>query len=289
MIVHNEEAALPRCLDSVAGLADEIVIVDTGSTDATVAMATGYEAAVLHHDFSPIDYAAARNLGLDRATGDHVLVLDADETLDPASGPLVRALATGDEDVGYVVTRRNLPREAARAPWLDHAVRLFRRDPRFRFAGRVHETIDRSILAAGGRLQRADIVLNHHLPPEPQAREKGLRYLELLRVEASDDPDRLVFLAAELHKLERYAEATRVAERVAELAPDDFTAQFTAALYHHFYAGDPARADRDLDAALGLRPDDPEALALRTEIRGAAERLQTPQTHASHADPSGEC
>jgi glycosyltransferase involved in cell wall biosynthesis len=265
MIVRNEAVALPRCLDSVAEVADEIVVVDTGSTDNTVAIARQRGATVLHHDFSRADFAAARNAGLAQAHGDVVLVLDADETLDPRSVPVVRALAAAPEHAGYVVTRRNLPADGG-TPWEDHAVRLFRRRDDFRYAGRVHETVDDAILRAGGRLRRSAVVLNHWLPPAEQSRAKSLRYLALLEEEASDDPDRLVFLAAEYHRLERFAEATTVAERVAELAPDDFTAQFNAALYHHFYAHDPARARADLAAALTLRPADPEALALLAAI-----------------------
>jgi glycosyltransferase involved in cell wall biosynthesis len=266
MIVRDEEAVLPRCLDSVADLVDEIVIVDTGSTDATVAIAEARDATVLHHDFSPVDFAAARNAGLARVRGDQVLVLDADETLTAESAPVVRDLAAGTAGIGYVVTRRNVPADPSATAWMDHAVRLFPADPVFRYAGRVHETIDASILAAGGRLRRCDVLLNHFLPAADLARAKGLRYLELLREEGSDDPDRLTFLAAEYHRLELYADATKVAERVAELAPTDFTAQFTAALYHHFYAGDQARARADLAIALSLRPADPEALALLAEI-----------------------
>jgi glycosyltransferase involved in cell wall biosynthesis len=262
MIVRDEEAALRRCLKSVDGLAGEIVVVDTGSTDATVDIARAHHATVLQHDFTRVDFAAARNAGLAAATGDFVLVLDADETLDPPSVPAVRALAERGGDVGYVVRRRNIPADPAEHPWFDHAVRLFGHNPLFRYAGSVHETVDASVLAAGARLIRSDIVLNHHLAPSPELRAKGLRYLDLLRAESSEDPDRLVFLAAEYHKLERYAEATAVAERAAELAPDDFDAQFTAALYHFFYAGDASRASEDLSAALRIRPNAPEALDL---------------------------
>jgi glycosyltransferase involved in cell wall biosynthesis len=267
MIVRDEEAVLSRCLDSVADVVDEIVIVDTGSTDATVAIAREHKATVLHHDFSPVDFAAARNAGLARARGDNVLVLDADESLDPDCKALVRALSAANRNIGYVVTRRNIPAEPATTPWLDHAVRLFPQNPDFRYAGIVHETIDASILDAGAGLRRCDIVLNHHLPPAELARQKGLRYLELLRSECSDDPDRLVFLGAEYHKLQMYAEATAVAERVAELAPDDFTAQFNAALCHHFFTADADRAQSDLAAALRIRPDDPAARNLLIAIR----------------------
>jgi glycosyltransferase involved in cell wall biosynthesis len=267
MIVRDEEAALPRCLDSVAGVVDEIVVVDTGSTDATVDIARRSGARVLHHDFTHVDFAAARNAGLDAAAADHVLVLDADETLDPSSVPAVLALAARDEDAGHIVRRRNIPSDRASNPWWDHAVRLFRNNPLFRYAGRVHETIDASILAAGARLRRTDVVIDHHLAPPAELRAKGLRYLDLLREEASDDPERLVFLAAEYHKLQMYAEATAVAERVARLAPGDFDAHLAAGLYHYFYAGDPDRAEQDVRTALRIRPDDPEARALLSQIR----------------------
>jgi glycosyltransferase involved in cell wall biosynthesis len=266
MIVRDEEAALSRCLNSVADVVDEIIIVDTGSTDRTVEIAVEHHATVLHHDFTQVDFAAARNRGLVAARGDTVLVLDADETLDPASAPIVRALAAESEDAGYVVTRRNVPADPARPAWYDHAVRLFSHRPSFRYEGRVHETIDGTILASGGRLRRSGIVLNHCLPDEPAADAKGRWYLELLHEEASDDPDRLVFLAAEYHKLRMYAEATAVAERVAALAPTDFEAQFNAALYHFCYGDDSETARAEVAAALRLRPAAPEALALLKAI-----------------------
>jgi glycosyltransferase involved in cell wall biosynthesis len=267
LIVRDEEAVLARCLASVAGVADEIVLVDTGSTDATVTIAREHGATVLRHGFDPVDFAGARNVGLAAAAGDFILVLDADETLDPASGPAVRLLASERADVGYVVTRRNI---ATGKTWFDHAVRLFPRRPEYRYRYRVHETIDDSILAAGGRIQRSEIVVEHHLPAESQSRGKGLRYLALLEEEDSQDPDRLVFLAAEYHKLEMYADAIAVAEKVAALSPDDFTAQFNVALYHHFFAQDPDRAKADVRKALHLRPTDPEALALLAEIDSVA-------------------
>jgi glycosyltransferase involved in cell wall biosynthesis len=267
LIVRNEEAVLARCLASVAGVADEIVLVDTGSTDATVTIAREHGATVLGHDFDPVDFGAARNAGLAAAAGDFILVLDADETLDPASAPAVRLLASEQANAGYVVTRRNI---APAKTWFDHAVRLFPRRPEYRYRYRVHETVDDSILAAGGRILRSEIVIDHHLPGEAQSREKGLRYLALLEEEDSRDPDRLVFLAAEYHKLERYADAVAVAERVATLSPDDFTAQLNAGLYHLFFARDPDRAKADVQKALDLRPTDPEALALLARIDAVA-------------------
>jgi hypothetical protein len=93
MIVKNEQAVLDRCLASARGAVDEIIVVDTGSTDDTIEIARDHGATVLHHDFTDLDFAAARNRSLTAATGDFALVLDADETLHPGSTDLIRLLA----------------------------------------------------------------------------------------------------------------------------------------------------------------------------------------------------
>src|ERR1700685_3183949 len=97
MMVRNEERDLPRCLDSVRALAGEIIVVDTGSTDATPAIAASYGAQVIPFDFTKVDFAAARNAGIAQARGEWILILDADESLDAASAPLVEELMAGDE------------------------------------------------------------------------------------------------------------------------------------------------------------------------------------------------
>ena len=78
MIVKNEEANLGRCLESVKGIVDEIVVVDTGSTDATKIIADSFNAVVYDFTWSN-DFSAARNFGLEKATGAIRLILDADE------------------------------------------------------------------------------------------------------------------------------------------------------------------------------------------------------------------
>ncbi len=264
MIVRNEEAVLGRCLDSVAGVVDEVIVVDTGSTDATKEIARDRGATVLDHDFTVTDFAGARNHGLDHARGELILVLDADETLAVWEPP--------DGKAGYVVTRRNLGPEDVRPLWTDYTVRVFPRHPGYRYRHRVHETVHESILEAGGRIRTSGTVIDHFMPALEVRRAKGLRYLDVLERDIAhtpDDAERLVFLAAEYHKLEMFAEAIRVAERVAWLCPDDFTAQITAALYHLVYAHDPETARHDLAQALRLRPDDTEALGLLKVIEAA--------------------
>jgi glycosyltransferase involved in cell wall biosynthesis len=267
MIVKNEQDTLDRCLASAREAVDEIVVVDTGSTDDTAEIARDHGAIVLPHDFADLDFAAARNRSLDAATGDFVLVLDADETLHPDSAGLVGALPAGGGDVGYVVKRRN--RRPGGKATVDHAVRLFARRPAFRYRNRVHETVDTAILEAGGQLRRSHVIIEHHLPTIEREAEKNRLYLRLLERDLADDPDdvdRLTFLAAEHHKLGDFRSATEVAERIAGLLPEDFGAQLTLALYHFAYGGDRARARPSARIALRLRPQDPEAYALWTAL-----------------------
>jgi glycosyltransferase involved in cell wall biosynthesis len=272
MIVRDEQDRLPRCLASVAGVVDQLIIVDTGSCDATVRIARQHGALVLPYDFTAVDFAAARNHGLAHATGRFILVLDADESLAPDSVAHLRAHLIAGEPVGYILERHNYLPGGDQPVRVDHAVRLFPNQPEYRYRRRVHETVDESILAAGGRLQRSPVVVNHFLPDPDRQREKSLVYLQLLLADVAaepDDVDRLVFLAAEYHKLEMFEQAIEVAERISSLCPDDFSAQFNAALYHFAYAGDPSRARAELATALRLRPGDPEGLALLAAIEQA--------------------
>jgi glycosyltransferase involved in cell wall biosynthesis len=262
MMVRNEARALGRCLDSVGGLADEMVVVDTGSTDATVAIARRYGAQVAAFDFTFVDFAAARNAALARAAGGWILVLDADETLEPAAAPWIREAVARDENAGYYLERVNHHRNAAEDT-MDYIVRLFPNRPLYRFRGRVHETVDASILAGGGRLRRTGIRIHHDFAGDPERRrQRNLRYIEILREEIAGDPEdlsRLVFLGAEYHQLGMFGEATRVAERLARLRPLDAEAHLHAGVYHLLYQTDRRRARADFREALRLRPEYAEA------------------------------
>jgi len=268
MIVKDEERNLPRCLDSVSVLAPEIIVVDTGSVDATPRIAAGYGAQILPFDFSFVDFAAARNHALAHATGRWILVLDADETLDPATVSLIAHLIAGSENAGYYLERHNHALDASTSDTTtttDHAVRIFPNRPAHRYRGRVHETIDASILAAGGRLLTTDIRIHHNFASDPEARRrKNHWYIRILNEEIAADPtddSRLDFLAAEYHQLEMYDEATAIAERIARLRPLDARAQLFAGVYHLLYQPDLTQARADFTQALKLRPDYPEALS----------------------------
>jgi len=262
MIVKNEERNLPRCLDSVRGLAGELIVVDTGSTDATPRMAAGYGAEVIPFDFTIVDFAAARNLAIARASGRWILMLDADEALDGASMPAIERLVAPDENAGYFLERHNHSSDSE-TDFTDHVVRLFPNRPNHRYRGRVHETIDASILAGGGRLLKTDIRIDHTFSSDREARRRRNHwYIGILKEEIAADPSddtRLDFLAAEYHQLEMFDEATGIAERIVGMRPLDPRAHLFVGLYHLLYKRDPARARADFNQALKLRPGYAEA------------------------------
>ena len=123
LIVKNEEQNLPRCLDSVRGLAGEVIVIDTGSTDRTPGIAANYGAEVISFDFTIVDFAAARNRALERASGRWILMLDADETLVPSGVPILEELIAFDENAGYFLRRHNHSSDS-QSPFTDYVVRL---------------------------------------------------------------------------------------------------------------------------------------------------------------------
>jgi len=262
MIAKNEERDIAACLESVRGLAGETIVVDTGSTDRTRAIAAEYGAEVIPFDFTFVDFAAARNCAIGRARGEWILMLDADETLAPGSAAGIEKLAAEDRNAGYFLERVNRSSEAEK-PFTDHVVRLFPKRPGIGYRGRVHETVDASILAGGGKLIRTAIRIDHRFRADAEARRrKNLWYIEILKEEIAADPadhSRLDFLAAEYHQLEMFPEATEVAERIARVRPNDARAHLFVGVYHLLYRPDLPRARADFERALELRPGYPEA------------------------------
>ncbi|MFD2331491.1 glycosyltransferase [Cohnella sp. GCM10020058] len=144
MIVRNEAGVLERCLESVSGLVDEIVVVDTGSTDETKRIAEVRGANI--YDFTwTNDFAEARNFSLSKATGQWILVLDADEYVDPASAPSLLAFLrqTGEsKPLGIVLPIFNfVDREGSGKISQSSSVRLFPRLPNLSFERAIHEQL----------------------------------------------------------------------------------------------------------------------------------------------------
>jgi tetratricopeptide (TPR) repeat protein len=219
MIVRDEADHLPECLASLRHKVDEIVVVDTGSRDATAQIAAEAGARVLHFDWID-DFAAARNRGLDEVTADWVLYIDADE----------RLRTPDDRPLGRFIDPRALAATVRFAPKSGYTRyrewRLFRRDPRLRFAGRIHETVVPAIEDIARReglvLPRTPVEIDH-LGYDGDQSAKHARNLPLLRRATAEDPDRVYcwyHLAESLCALGEIEEAVRAGRRGLQAARD---------------------------------------------------------------------
>jgi tetratricopeptide (TPR) repeat protein len=142
MIVKNEAKQLARCLSSVQGIVDEMVVVDTGSTDETVAIARQFTAQV--HEFPwNDDFSAARNQSLTYAQGDWVLVLDADEVLVREIEPVLKQAIQRPDALVVNLVRSEIG--ATQSPY-SLVSRLFRRHPDLHFTRPYHALIDDSAM-----------------------------------------------------------------------------------------------------------------------------------------------
>ncbi|WP_421655148.1 tetratricopeptide repeat protein [Leptothermofonsia sp. ETS-13] len=139
MIVRDEEALLPRCLKSVHGFVDEIVVVDTGSTDGTVDIARAFGARVYSFDWCD-DFSAARNESLKYARGEWILVLDADEVLVPEIVPTLKQAMQKQDVLVMTLLRQEVGNHP---PSL--ISRAFRNRSDIRFTRPYHELVDDSI------------------------------------------------------------------------------------------------------------------------------------------------
>ncbi|MDB5098550.1 MAG: hypothetical protein JWM80_2971 [Cyanobacteria bacterium RYN_339] len=224
LIVKDEAATLPRCLASLQGVVDEIVVVDTGSSDGTVAIAEAAGAKLGHFPWGD-DFSAARNAALDLATGDWVLVIDADEELVVDDLAALRTLLAGPQAV-YKLPLHDVRGGQATGPGAG-VVRLFPRLPELRFDGRVHESLGRGMTKLGTALLDTEALhLVHHgyVPAVMLAKGKPERNLRLARLEAEEHPDRPL-AAFELGRAaitaDRLPEALAAWERLRAMPPSD--------------------------------------------------------------------
>lgn len=137
MIVKNESQTLPQCLDSVKAYVDEIIIVDTGSVDGTPEVATQYGAKVSYFQWCD-DFAAARNYSISQASGDWILVLDADEELIVESEDFLYQINSQSDIVAYSIVRTEANDCSSTPAYL---TRLFRHLPDVNYANRFHEQL----------------------------------------------------------------------------------------------------------------------------------------------------
>ena len=194
MIVKNEEHFLPEALTSLQGLADELIIVDTGSTDTTKTIAKTFTPHVYDYPWKD-DFSAARNYSLTKATHDWILVLDADKAIAHEDHEAIRALTHHTDFVACSLVQVNYTNDTTLLGYTPiknrttytknftgsitcNIIRLFQNHKNIRFAGAVHESVD-ATATAQGRILKTNIPLHHYQFLKGTTTQKQLKYLEI--------------------------------------------------------------------------------------------------------------
>lgn len=192
MIARNEERFLADCLRRAAPCVDEIVLVDTGSTDRTIEIAESFGAKVVQRAWDD-DFSAPRNEGLRHATGDWILVLDADEFVGPTTKERIRELALDEKAAGYLMRFVNVvPGQKSVGVMM---VRLFRNLPGIAYQHVIHEQITPSLVAKGAELglslSSCDLEVEHHGYSDEVvgSRNKNERNIRLFEKQLAQSPD----------------------------------------------------------------------------------------------------
>lgn len=203
MIVKNEEAVLARCLDSVQGIADEIIVCDTGSADRTKEIAGEYTDLVF--DFEWIDdFAAARNFSFSKATQEYILWLDADDVIEPADrDAFLLFKETLGPPVDLVMMPYRVAFDADGNPTTTYErERLLRRQCNYRWESPIHEAIPPS-----GHIIHCPIAVSHRKLGLGDP-DRNLRIFEsMLRQGLRLEPRQQFYYARELMYHQRYEEA----------------------------------------------------------------------------------
>lgn len=227
LIVKNEEGNLARCLKSLQGVVDEIVVVDTGSTDGTVAIAESFGVKLGSFEWCD-DFAAARNASLELASKPWILWIDADEALDADFGRVVREAVVRPQFGGYNIQIINYTAdEDDSIHYVHNPIRLFRNHPAVRFSGRIHEQIVESLIALGlpgATLEGAKIFHHGYRPSEMASKGKVDRAVKLLEqevLEHADDPFHWFNLCNAHFVAERWADAEHAGRQCASRLRDN--------------------------------------------------------------------
>lgn len=190
MITKNEEKNIKACLDSMVNITDEIIIVDTGSTDRTIEIAKSYGAKVFSYKWND-DFSEARNISLEKATKDWIIVLDGDEVLPKEDGKKLKNIINATSMEALYLRLENIVDNKS----LGDAVvlRVFRNNKLYRFRNKMHEQVIFSIEENGGKdkIQATNLKILHYGydPKIYNMVDKQKRNLKILESYPEEDRD----------------------------------------------------------------------------------------------------
>ncbi len=241
IIARDEEEYIADAIGSVSELADEVIVVDTGSADGTAEKAEECGAKV----FSTLwenDFSKARNLSISKASGEWILIIDADEIIDAVSHSRIREIIETHPGGAFLFKQRTYTDDSDTFGWepaeeispfnrgklgffVSEQVRLFRNSPSVRYKGFVHENVEESLLKAGNELYSVEDVVVHHygrMKDSNRVRRKYHNYLHLGEMKLQIEPDNIQSiyeLSSQLMTLGRNDEALTHIDRGLELDP----------------------------------------------------------------------
>lgn len=248
LIIKNEEKILDKCLGSVKD-ADEIIVVDTGSTDNSLKIAEKYTDKIYHFPWVN-DFSKARNFAKDKCTGDWIYSIDADHQLLTPISEVKKIIKKSDSKVLSVKSKSG-------NAWHYRAV-LFKNDPEIKWVGKVHENLNQ--LGSPTEIERnCDYSDNHKLNPR--------RNLDILLTEKKT-PRTLFYLGKEYLDLKEYSEAI---EKFNEYIPVSTWLDEKAEAYYYlakcyWQTSQGAKAREACFEAIKLNPDMKKALILCSQM-----------------------
>lgn len=202
MIVKNEEKVLARCLDSAKDIADEIVIIDTGSTDKTKEIARKYTNNV--YDFKwVLDFSKARNYSFSKATKDYIMWLDADDVISKENKEKLLELKKnmdGKTDIYFLKYNTGFD-ENGNVNFSYYRERILKRENNYKWIGAIHEVIEPS-----GKCEYLDIAVNHK-KIDKRDNKRNLEIFENMKKHQKLDERQQFYYARELYYNEIYDRA----------------------------------------------------------------------------------
>jgi tetratricopeptide (TPR) repeat protein len=283
MIVRDEEDLLPRCLKSIQDHVDEIVVVDTGSTDRTVAIAESFGAKVYHHPWEH-HFSRHRNQSMDYATGDWLFIIDADEEPMPCDGGPLRSHLDLDESIDSAMIQVECASPVGVVK--SNSVRFIRNHQGIRYQGRVH-----NYLVGLKKTMFIPIRLYHHGYNQgaDMDRKKFERTTSLLKLDINDDPKNprpYHFLAASYLSTKQFKEAADYAEEAMvrfeknQMVLHNYLWCLYMASASHFHLGDTEKASSYAGKGIAVFQDHLDSHYMLALIAARQNEFSAFQRHA---------
>lgn len=234
VIAKNEEKNIEKCLDSAKDLVDEIIFVDTGSSDRTIEIARKFTDKIFYFEWND-NHSDAKNFALSHATKEWILSLDADETISQKDHERIRELTKKSEFLGFSLIQRNYTNKIGEFSGVScknddyeeskrafgyvprRMVRLFKNNPKIRFEGVIHDNVGNSILRIG-KICYTDIPIHHFGTLNPSA-EKIKRYIEIEKKNLKGDFFQDCQIGVQMHSIGENDEAIEFLKKSIEKNP----------------------------------------------------------------------